>query len=204
MIKAKKSLSLWLVASVLAALALLLADRHDGEAARKPDAKSGKVTAVPAPAFSSANTGNCAGCHQAYVDSMNDPKMLVSRHREAAGDCFTCHEKGDLEKKHDGVTSAPGKVFRQRRYPNELCLNCHDGYEKLAEKTKDRNVFKTIDGKVINPHDVPATIGGTHAGRTECFNCHKMHKDRAPIEYCFGCHHARQLNNCKDCHSKKG
>jgi hypothetical protein len=30
-----------------------------------------------------------------------------------------------------------------------------------------------------------------------------MHQDKPPIEYCYGCHHTKQLNNCKDCHAPK-
>ena len=164
--------------------------------------KAESTPVAPAAVFSTADAENCSGCHQAYMDSITDPKMLADKHKEAAADCFTCHEKEFLEKKHEGVTQAPGKVFRQRKYTKEMCMNCHEEYEKLAEKTRDSKAFTTSDGNTINPHDV-SPLGETHAGKTECFNCHKMHKNRPPIEYCYGCHHPRQLNNCKDCHSKK-
>ena len=173
--------------------------KQSAEKTKKAEPVSPQLAAV----FSTVDAGNCIGCHQVYLDSMTDSKMLAGRHKEAVDDCFTCHERADLEKKHAGVAQAPGKVFRQRKYPNELCMNCHEGYETLVEKTKDSKAFTTVDGKVINPHNVPA-LGGTHAGKTECFHCHKMHKDKPPVEYCYGCHHPRQLNNCRDCHSKKG
>ena len=150
----------------------------------------------PTSIFSFSKSSNCADCHRGYVDSMGDDKMLGSRHRDAAEDCFTCHEESALKGAHAKVARAPGKLFRQRKYPNELCLRCHDDYDKLVEKTKDSKAFTTVDGKMVNPHD-------THKGRVECFNCHKIHKDKPPIEYCYGCHHARQLNNCKDCHAPK-
>lgn len=136
----------------------------------------------------------CGVCHQAYVDSMGNDTFLGGKHHDATEDCFECHEKNGVVTAHAKVTGPPGKLFRQRKYPNESCLSCHDGYEDLVENTKHSKALITVDGKVINPHD-------THVGKVECFNCHKMHKDKPPIEYCYGCHHTRQLNHCKDCHA---
>jgi hypothetical protein len=136
---------------------------------------------------------NCGICHRAYLKSMQDDKMLGSTHAEVTEDCFSCHEEPDIRKNHDKITHKPGKLFRQRKYSNDLCVRCHDGYDKLAETTKGSTAFTTAYGDAINPHN-------THVGKVECFNCHKIHKDKPPIEYCYGCHHTRQLKNCNDCH----
>jgi hypothetical protein len=195
-------------AAVLLLFALTLFLSGKTEAAQKQVGKSRKPAAakpgaaIPSSAFSTADTGNCAGCHAAYMDSMNADNTLLFKHKDAVTDCFTCHGKADLQAKHANVTKAPGKVFRQRKYPDGLCLNCHDGYEKLVEKTKNSRAFTTTDGRAINPHNVES-LGGTHEGKKDCSGCHKMHKAKPPIEYCFGCHHPRELSNCKICHGRK-
>ncbi|MGD0274645.1 MAG: cytochrome c3 family protein [Syntrophales bacterium] len=183
--------------AALILFALLLADNSKCSAASKPaqDKKNPNTAQTDANKPFSKDT-NCAACHESYVDSMKNDKMLMSKHAVMTKDCFFCHKEAQLVTAHEKVTKAPGKVFRQRKYPNDICLTCHGTYDSLVEKTKNSTAFKTVDNKLINPHD-------THVGRVECFNCHKMHKDRPPIEYCYGCHHARQLNNCKDCHSPK-
>ncbi len=188
--------------------ALSLFPAGEAEAAQKQKGKSSKPAAAASPAaaptirFSTKDTGNCAGCHAAYVESANADNTLLFKHKGAVTDCFSCHEKTALEAKHAGVAKAPGKVFRQRKYPDALCLNCHDGMEKLAEKTKGSKAFTTTEGKTVNPHD-SESLGGSHAGKKECSNCHKMHKAKPPIEYCYGCHHPRELSNCRICHSRK-
>jgi hypothetical protein len=139
---------------------------------------------------------DCAACHKAYGDSMKDPRMLISKHAAMARDCTACHKEADMAKAHEKVASAPPGFFRQRKYPNDMCTACHGSYDGLVEKTKSSTAFKTTHGDLINPHK-------THVGQVECYNCHKMHKDKPPIEYCYGCHHPRQLNNCKECHSPK-
>ncbi len=210
MFDGKREWIAWLTA-VFLLFALTLFPAGEAGAAQKQGSKSPKpaaakpgaaIPAAPAVVFSTADTGSCAGCHAAYVESASADNTLLFKHKGAVTDCFTCHEKAALQEKHAGVTKAPGKVFRQRKYPDALCLNCHDGFEKLAEKTKDSKAFMTTDKKAINPHNAES-LGGTHAEKKECWNCHKMHKAKPPIEYCFGCHHPRELSNCKNCHGRK-
>lgn len=168
---------------------LLLSVHSMGRAASKPAEDSQKSDMVWAGAGS-----DCSACHQSYADSMKDDKLLIGKHEAMTRECSACHKEQDMETAHEGVTEAPGKFFRQRRYPDDQCVMCHGGYDKLVERTKDSKAFVTTQNEVINPHD-------THQGKAECFNCHKMHQDRAPIEYCYGCHHPRQLSNCRDCHA---
>lgn len=185
-----------LLFSVLALLAftLPLADYGiSGAASKQPDkAKNG--AAAPAVTGPFSKDADCAVCHAPYAESMKNDKMLMSKHAAVTPKCSSCHKEADMATAHAKVTKAPGKFFRQRKYPNEMCQGCHGSYDRLADKTKDRSAFKTTHNELINPHKP------TH-GQVECFNCHKMHKDKPPIEYCYGCHHPRQLSNCKDCHA---
>lgn len=184
-----------MITAFLVVFAMVIADYNRSDAETRASRRKKRIAAQPVIPFS-PEVQKCGLCHQAYVDSMENHKMLGGRHNTVTENCFGCHEKTGLVSAHEKVNRPPGKLFRQRKYPNERCLVCHEGYEDLVEKTKDNKSFITVDGEVINPHD-------THVGNVECFNCHKMHKDKPPIEYCYGCHHARQLNHCKDCHGSK-
>lgn len=186
--KAKRIKASWFGAAAMIALGLLLACLGSGMAASK-----GSELAQRAPGIISKDS-DCASCHRTYADSMKNDKMLVNRHAVVTRECSSCHREADMLKAHEKVTQPPPKLFRQRKYPNDMCTACHGTYDKLIEKTKGSEAFKTTQGERINPHK-------THVGAVECYNCHKMHKDRPPIEYCYGCHHPRQLNNCKDCHA---
>lgn len=52
----------------------------------------------------------------------------------------------------------------------QACLDCHGGYDKVAQRTK---------GQHVNPHD-------SHLGRMDCLKCHRVH---GPSEFvCLQCH----------------
>ena len=89
----------------------------------------------------------------------------------------------------------------------QTCLACHGSFDKLAEKTAN---FKASSGEIGTPHRyVP------HAEKTdipECTECHFV-PHTVPLEdkskvakpdnitYCFNsCHHATNLQPCKNCH----
>jgi len=185
----------FLVASLIIVLILIWRNsgaNNDSNPAEKAQNIKPKADSI----FSSSDTDNCTSCHKKYSESIKNSKTLGGKHAPVIKDCFTCHNKSALETVHKDITTPPGNLIKERKYPNDLCLNCHGSYDQLTEKTKNSTAFMTVDGKAINPHD-------THVGKVECYNCHKMHKDRQPIEYCYGCHHTRQLNNCKDCHGHK-
>ena len=86
------------------------------------------------------------------------------------------------------------------------CLACHGDYDKLAEKTSK---FKASSGETVTPHRyVP------HTEKTEipdCTECHIAHpvplEDKSKvvkpqkIDWCYSaCHHAGNLQACKNCH----
>jgi len=88
----------------------------------------------------------------------------------------------------------------------QKCLACHGSFDKLATKTAN---FKTPSGETATPHRyVP------HEEKTdipECTECHLPHpvplEDKSKvvkpndITYCFNsCHHAHNLQPCKNCH----
>jgi len=185
-----------LLFGVLALIALTLLPADDGisGAVSKPPAKVKPAAAAPAFTGSFSKDADCALCHAPYAESMKNDRMLLGRHAAVTPKCSSCHKEADMATAHAKVTQAPGKFFKQRKYPNEMCQGCHGSYDRLAEKTKGSSAFKTTHNESINPHQP------TH-GQVECFNCHKMHKDKPPIEYCYGCHHPRQLSNCKYCHA---
>lgn len=190
MVTKKMKLTSFIGMVVLASIVVFAACGQGAAASNGGDAAAG----TSAKAFSKDT--NCASCHKAYAESMTDPKMLMSKHAAMTKDCSSCHKEADMAKAHEKVTGAPPKLFRQRKYANDACTGCHGSYDGLVEKTKNSTAFKTTQNVPVNPHR-------THVGQVECYNCHKMHKDRPPIEYCYGCHHPRQLNNCKECHSPK-
>ena len=88
----------------------------------------------------------------------------------------------------------------------QKCLACHGSYDKIAEATAN---FKASSGETVTPHQyVP------HAEKTDipdCTECHTPHpvpledKSKAVkpdnVDWCYTtCHHASNLQPCKDCH----
>jgi hypothetical protein len=88
----------------------------------------------------------------------------------------------------------------------EKCLGCHGPYEKIIKATAE---WKAPSGETLSPHryvphdsqDIP-----------QCTECHTQHeiplKDKSAVvkpqdvQFCFeGCHHMRNLQPCKNCHS---
>jgi hypothetical protein len=99
-----------------------------------------------------------------------------------------------------------GAQSTEKQTVAQKCLACHGSYDKLAEKTAN---FKASSGETVTPHRyVP------HAEKTdipECTECHIPHpvplEDKSSVvkpdklTYCYaGCHHANNLQPCKNCH----
>jgi NAD-dependent SIR2 family protein deacetylase len=88
----------------------------------------------------------------------------------------------------------------------QKCLACHGSYDKLAAATAK---FKASSGETVTPHqyvphdekkDIP-----------DCTECHKPHpiplEDKSAVvkpdnvDWCYtACHHAQNLQPCKNCH----
>ena len=108
----------------------------------------------------------------------------------------SCSQSG--KPKTSPQRSTPGNTTRlESPIENELCFTCHGSYEALAEKTADGTVLTDKTGTVVNPHAIPAN--GEHNEEPACKNCHKMHGDSDPQEYCRSCHHA-DVYECGTCH----
>ncbi|MBA3035192.1 MAG: cytochrome c3 family protein [Desulfobacterium sp.] len=84
----------------------------------------------------------------------------INKHKEKEIACESCHEKGSLY-------ARPG---------DDTCMNCHDSYAKLAEKTAK---LENIKAGIENPHK-------SHMGEARCTLCHKNHA--SSILYCNECH----------------
>ena len=87
----------------------------------------------------------------------------------------------------------------------EKCLACHGPFEKIV---KAPATFKTNSGETVNPHKY---VPHDSEDAPECTECHTPHeiplKDKASVvkptdvSYCYdACHHAKNLQPCKNCH----
>lgn len=128
-----------------------------------------KVEAYPAVA--------CAPCHgmESYVDNYKDSELLSHKHQQADVKCIDCHEQGMEEKigeLQQYVTDDFDDPPQKRKFPNEMCLKCHD-----VNDIKTKTVY---EGGKANPHD-------SHLGDLTCSDCHKMH--------------SKSQTTCSDCHS---
>jgi hypothetical protein len=83
-----------------------------------------------------------------------EPVLLEKHHKIAGVTCADCHES------ESPVKSASAAC----------CIECHEGYEKNAELTKETDP---------NPHE-------HHEGSLDCLNCHHVHKKSE--DYCSKCH----------------
>jgi hypothetical protein len=86
----------------------------------------------------------------------------------------------------------------------EKCLECHGPYTKIIEATKS---YQASSGETVSPHQyVPHA---EKADMPECEECHTAHpippatKPEKPknLDFCYQtCHHAFNLQPCKNCH----
>jgi predicted CXXCH cytochrome family protein len=85
------------------------------------------------------------------------------------------------------------------------CLKCHGSFEKLLERTKD---YVTEWDEKANPHQYVPHNSTKVAECSECHDPHpipfkKVEDARKPnVDYCYSCHHAQTLVNCKECHNE--
>ena len=148
----------------------------------------------------------CALCHEMepYLESWNGSDFLAYEHAEEGVTCLDCHEPTLRQQVHEIVVHMQGdfKVpLKERKFPMDFCFDCHlphehTSYEQVIERTEDY----TVDDEKVNPHDPHAGLEGMK--RYECRRCHKVHKESPGINYCYGCHHLRDLVNCSECHGQ--
>lgn len=141
---------------------------------------------------------DCGVCHEEVQASFDGEAGVAQAH--AANSCEMCHANVDkLDKIHKETTKAKPGVIKRLETPvsNDTCLSCHGSFEELAEKTKDCTVLTDSAGTTVNPHAIPDN--GEHDVEPACTNCHGMHQDIDPQQYCGGCHHA-DTYTCYTCH----
>lgn len=145
-----------------------------------------------------------AVCHtmQPHVDSLQDANLSAYAHAQQGLVCLDCHEAEVLEQVHEGANDPNITELKGRKFPDEFCFDCHvanehTSYEEIIERTEDYN---TARGEEVNPHDPHAGVEGSDQEQFECSRCHRMHKESRGINYCYGCHHEGNFENCNVCH----
>ncbi|HZK24103.1 MAG TPA: cytochrome c3 family protein [Oscillospiraceae bacterium] len=195
--KKKQVLSLTLLTLVLILAMILLAGCGGGEETEAPPINEGDtppVDHVVTMPDDYESTDYCLECHiiEPYVESWESSSMLANSHQQAGINCVNCHERTEeitaqeIEKYNNGDYMDP---LVSTQMPMEDCLQCHESYEALAERTADY----TYEGEQVNPHD-------SHLGEQECSSCHTMHQESSGINYCLSCHHEGGLVSCYECH----
>lgn len=86
----------------------------------------------------------------------------------------------------------------------DKCLGCHGPFENIAKATEN---WEAPSGEKTTPHRY---VGHDTKDIPECIECHRPHplplQDKstlvkANIDFCYsGCHHAKNLQPCKNCH----
>ncbi|MDR0499994.1 MAG: cytochrome c3 family protein [Coriobacteriales bacterium] len=152
-------------------------------------------------AVSWAPDADCAGCHINQANTSTDLDCAYSRHLTV--DCITCHTnaEGALAKAHANIANAKQPTKLKRTSVSQtVCMSCHDASE-LVELTAQSGVLTDKNGKVVNPHDIPALPD--HQQNVDCVSCHKMHQNTPREEIargvCTGCHH-EDIYECGTCH----
>jgi hypothetical protein len=107
---------------------------------------------------------------------------------------------GSIALAMQGATKPAEKMTKDK------CLGCHGPFEKIAKATEN---FKTPSEETSTPHRY---VPHESTDIPECTECHIPHKllplpEKSTVEkpkgldFCYnGCHHARNLQPCKNCH----
>ncbi len=147
----------------------------------------------------------CGLCHMMdpYLESWESSDWLARTHAEEDIACLDCHEatiQQQVQELYLTVTNQYSVPLRERQFPMEMCVECHEdgSYEaSLTAAGQEVNPHNTIDLANSNaPHE-------SGQGRVECYNCHKMHRPSKELEYCYSvCHHERNWESCDSlgCH----
>ncbi|MGV8083532.1 MAG: cytochrome c3 family protein [Coriobacteriia bacterium] len=141
---------------------------------------------------------DCKKCHADHAGTQQEGAASIGAVPHPSTACSDCHnDEANLSKAHANATKAPSDEIDGVEISKEVCLTCHGSYAALAEKTKDSTALTDKNGLSVNPHAIP--VNETHETDPECSNCHSVHGQRDPKQYCIGCHH-QDVFECMTCH----
>lgn len=143
---------------------------------------------------------DCGACHVKERASASDSACLYSLHADTA--CNTCHSSAKLETLHVKTKGEVPSELRATSVGSDACVSCHDVAD-IALKSNNSTTLADKNGRVVNPHDLPAVKDHE---KIECASCHSMHApadegllQARSAEKCVGCHHA-EVYECGTCH----
>ncbi len=149
---------------------------------------------------------NCAGCHGAQLESMEQEGCGAATHSALLG-CTDCHaDDANLEHAHHNYLTSTKQPTRLKYafIENDFCLGCHGSWEELAEKTVESTACTDVNGTVVNPHGFPESADHD---TIRCINCHRMHEAQdqetlyaSAAHTCTLCHHSEEYVPCSTCH----
>jgi hypothetical protein len=89
------------------------------------------------------------------------------------------------------------------------CLGCHGPFDKLIEATAN---YVAPTGEKTSPHRYIPHDSKLDKDIPDCTHCHTAHPlsplpakasidlSKVSVEWCYTCHHEKNLRSCKDCH----
>lgn len=192
-------LLVFMVVLVLALAACAPRQAATGEA----DGSDEGEQALNVPVWSLAS--KCINCHSMEADSADDSSTLYGFHVSTGSEepCITCHNEEELLiKVHKTYYASTPSVegLTKTQVSSEQCLSCHS-LDEIARTTSEVILLTDINGKVVNPHQLPQ--GSDHES-INCSDCHKMHTDKTLLPetamgVCVSCHHEKVFE-CGTCH----
>lgn len=144
---------------------------------------------------------DCSACHNNEAESAQNVNTIAGFHATTANvNCVTCHTDEELLKEaHGDMTGKVPRRLKKTEVSQDSCLTCHR-QQDLADATADSVVLTDMNGKVVNPHDLP--VVEDHEDIT-CTSCHNGHSDdpidQTALDTCTSCHHA-DVFECNTCH----
>lgn len=129
----------------------------------------------------SKTTEFCASCHvmTPYVEGLKDPdsELLSAKHyqyrRINHNQCYTCHADYDLlgpmRAKMNGLKhlahyyfGEPRKIALYKPFPNDHCLQCHDGAKSFVKAESHKEIFEQLKSDEMKCIDCHGPVHPSH------------------------------------------
>ena len=106
------------------------------------------------------------------------------------------------------ATNAPASAPTAEK-TKDKCLDCHGPFDKLIASTTN---YVASSGEKTSPHRYVPHNSKLEKDIPDCAHCHTAHSlsslpakgsidlSKVNVEWCFSCHHEKNLQSCKDCH----